>query len=203
MIDKAKEFLGVGSIGLDRLMKYYNDFCYPYVDKERKYRIQPNDEWCAMFTSVIANKCGIGAEKFPYEVSVFYQRRWAMSHQKYYTDISKIKPNDLVIYDWKNNGTYDHVGFVVSVTGGVLTAIEGNKADTVAYRKIDVRSSQIDGFISIDYDAKNYPSNLVNDVDRVAVLALRTVTGLYGNGDKRRNSLGVDYKAVQALINKI
>lgn len=204
MINKAKEFLGVGKTGKLALMDYYNRKCYPYVAANRKYKIQPNDEWCAMFTTVMANKCGLGAEKFPYEVSVFYQREWAKKHNKYYTDVNRIKPNDLIIYDWNNNGTFDHVGFVVSVKNGVLTVIEGNKGDTVAYRTVNVTSSQIDGYISIDYDDKNYNKTpTMSDVDRVAILALRTVTGVYGNGQQRRDALGDDFDAVQRLINKM
>lgn len=204
MINKAIEFLGIGKAGKLALMTYYNRNCYPYVAVNRKYKIQPNDEWCAMFTTVIANKCGLGAEKFPYEVSVFYQREWAKKHNKYYTDVKLIKPNDLVVYDWNNNNTYDHVGIVVKVANGLLTVIEGNKNDTVAYRTVSATSEQIDGFISIDYTGKNYAqSHTMPDVDRVAILALRTVIGVYGDGDARRAALGADYDAVQRLINQI
>lgn len=201
MINKSKEFLGVGKVGKLALMEYYNRKCYPYVAANRKYKIQPNDEWCAMFTTVMANKCGLGSEKFPYEVSVFYQRQWAKKNNKYYTDLGRLKPNDLIIYDWNNNGTYDHVGFVVSIKNGVITAIEGNKGDTVAYRTVNASSSQIDGFIAIDYDDKNYSSVAMSDSDRIAILAMRTVLGKYGNGNDRRGALGLDFDAVQRLIN--
>lgn len=202
MINKAKEFLGIGKTGKMALMEYYNRQCYPQVAANRKYKIQSSDEWCAMFTTVMAHKCGLGAEKFPYEVSVFYQREWAIKNNKYYTDVNKIKPNDLIVYDWNNNNTFDHVGIVVSLINGVLTVIEGNKGDTVAYRTVNVTSSQIDGYIAIDYNDKNYNKQpTMNDVDRIAILAMRTVLGRYGNGDDRRKALGADFAAVQRLIN--
>ena len=203
MINKAKEYLGIGNTGKIALMDYYNRHCYPYVADNRKYKIQPNDEWCAMFTSVMANKCGLGSEQFPYEVSVFYQRKWAIEHKKYYTDVSKVKPNDLIIYDWKNNGTYDHVGIVVSVGGGFIKVIEGNKSNTVAYRTVSVESKEIDGFISIELNGKNYPSHTMRESDRIAILAIRTVLGKYGNGLDRKANLGADYDEVQRLINSI
>src|SRR5699024_7718393 len=134
MINKAKQYLGIGYDDKLKLMEYYNRKCYPYVDAKRKYKIQPNDNWCAMFTTVIANMCGLGAERFPYEVSVFHQCEWAKRKGLYFTDITKAKPNDLIIYDWKKGNRYNHVGFIVEVGRLSIKAIEGNKDNTVAYR---------------------------------------------------------------------
>lgn len=204
MINKAKEFIGIGVSGKLKLMDYYNKNCYPYIQPNRKYKIKPNDEWCAMFTSVIAHMCGLKPEKFPYEVSVFQQRKWAISKGLYYNDTSKIKPNDLIIYDWKNNNTYDHVGIVVGVQDGIVKVIEGNKNDTVGYRYVSINSAEVDGYISIHYDggSDNEVGELpLLDGDRIAVKALRTVTGVYGNGIERKAKLGADYEQVQRLIN--
>lgn len=203
MINKAKEYLGIGDAGKYALMDYYNRNCYPYVDAARKYKIQKSDDWCAMFTTVIANQCGLGAEKFPYEVSVFYQAEWAKKRGLWFTDITKAKPNDLIIYDWKKGNRFNHVGFVVEVGRLSIKAIEGNKDKTVGYRTVNISSTMIKGFIRLDYDDKNYPQKPMTETDRIAILAMRTVLGKYGNGNDRRDALGGDFNAVQRLINML
>lgn len=198
MINKAKQYLGIGYDEKLKLMDYYNRKCYPYVASTRKYKIQPNDDWCAMFTTVMANMCGLGAERFPYEVSVWYQAEWAKKRGLWFTDYTKAKPNDLIVYDWKKGNRYNHVGFVVEVSRLSLKAIEGNKDKTVGYRTVNVNSSSIKGFIRVEYDDKPVDEN-----ERIALQALRTISGRYGNGLERRKALGVDFDAVQALINKM
>lgn len=199
MINKAREFLGIGYNAKLELMGYYNRNCYPQVDAKRKYRIQPNDDWCAMFTTVIAHMVGLNAQQFPFEVSVWYQCEIAKQRGLYFTDVNKAKINDLVIFDWGKGNRYNHVGFVVSVGNGMLRTIEGNKSKTVAYRSIRADSPLIRGFISTNYQTDDLP---VVDVDlRVALLAIAVLKGKMGDGNERRAKLGSDYYAVQQLIN--
>ena len=199
MIHLAEKYLGIGYNKKIELMNYYNEKCYPQVDPTRKYRIQPSDDWCAMFTTVIAHMAGLNAGQFPFEVSVWWQCEIAKKRGLYFTDVNKAKPNDLIIYDWKKGNRYNHVGFVVSVGNGMLRAIEGNKSNTVAYRQIRTDSALIRGFISTNYHVDDLP---VVDVDlRIAMLAIAVLKGKLGNGDERRAKLGVDYDAVQKLIN--
>lgn len=193
MINKAKQYLGIGYNGKLKLMTYYNENCYQYVKPSRKYKIKPNDDWCSMFTSVIAHKCGFTGDDFPFEVSVFQQCEIAKANGDYFTDVSKAQPNDLIIYDWKKGNRYNHVGFVVSIDGGMLKAIEGNKNNTVAYRRINKNSSLIRGFIRTGH-VKPTTSD-------IKLLAIDTLLGKFGNGEQRRNALGDDYLAVQTLIN--
>ena len=199
MIKLAEKYLGIGYNAKLELMGYYNRNCYPQVDAKRKYKIQPNDDWCAMFTTVIAHMAGLDAKQFPYEVSVWYQCEIAKQRGLYFTDVNKAKPNDLIIYDWKKGNRYNHVGFVVSVGNGMLRAIEGNKSKTVAYRSIRADSPLIRGFISTNHQTDDLP---VVDVDlRVALLAIAVLKGKMGDGNERRAKLGSDYHAVQQLIN--
>lgn len=198
MIHLAEKYLGIGRNGKLELMEYYNTNCYPQVNPKRKYKMQPNDDWCAMFTTVIAHKAGLNASNFPFEVSVWWQCEIAKQRGLYHTDVNKARPNDLVIYDWKKGNRYNHVGFVVSVGNGMLRAIEGNKSDTVAYRNIQANSALIRGFITTNYE----PDLPVIDYDlRIAMLAIAVLKGRLGNGNERRAKLGDDYDAVQALIN--
>ena len=204
MIKLAEKYLGIGYNGKLELMEYYNKYCYPQVDPKRKYKIQPNDDWCAMFTTVIAHMAGLDASQFPYEVSVWYQCEIAKKRGLYFTDVSKAKPNDLIVYDWHKGNRYNHVGFVVSVRNGMLRAIEGNKSKTVAYREIRTNSNLIRGFISTNYTPDELPVDLpVMDYDlRIAMLAIAVLKGKLGNGEERRLKLGADYLAVQRLINE-
>lgn len=198
MINLAAEYLGIGYNGKIELMNYYNKFCYPQV--KRKYKIQPSDNWCSMFTTVIAHKAGLDASQFPYEVSVWWQCEIAKQRGLYHTDVNKARPNDLIIYDWKKGNRYNHVGFIVSVGNGMVRAIEGNKSDTVAYRNIRANSPLIRGFITTNYNAND--DLPVVDADlRIALLAIAVLKGKMGNGSERRAKLGDDYDAVQKLIN--
>ena len=200
MIKLAEKYLGIGYNKKIELMDYYNKFCYPQIDPKRKYKIQPNDDWCAMFTSVMAHMKGYDATNFPFEVSVWYQCEIAKERGLYFTDVNKVKPNDLIIYDWKKGNRYNHVGFVVSVGNGLIRAIEGNKSNTVAYRSIRADSPLVRGFIRVNPLVIN--DIPVVDVDlRIAMLAIAVLKGKLGNGSERRAKLGSDYDAVQELIN--
>lgn len=200
MINLAAKYLGIGYNGKVELMQYYNENCYPQVDPKRKYKIKPSDDWCAMFTTVIAHMAGLNAQQFPYEVSVWYQCEIAKQRGLYFTDVNQAKPNDLIVYDWKKGNRYNHVGFVVSVGNGVIRAIEGNKSNTVAYRSISVNSALVRGFIRT-----NYGDSLDTGIDydlRIAMLAIAVLKGKLGNGLERKKRLGDDYEIVQKLVNE-
>ena len=63
-------------------------------------------------------------------------------------------------YDWDDNGvgdntsSADHIGIVVSVSGGVIKVIEGNKSNAVGYRDIAVNGKYIRGFVTPKYSSK-------------------------------------------------
>jgi hypothetical protein len=200
MFKTAQKYLGADKTTKHALMDIYNRKCYPYVASNRKYRIQYNDNWCAMFTTVIANAVGLTAEQFPYEVSVGFQVKWAKANNRFFTDVAQVTPNDLIIYDWQGDGVLDHVGIVGEVKQGNIYIIEGNIRDTVGYRTVSVKSKSIVGFIRVDYPTK---AVAVNERERIAKLARDTVHGKYGNGVERKERLGVDYEAVQKVINSM
>ena len=151
MINESRNYLMINKSEQKYLRDYYNEHCFPLVKKERRYRIQEGDNWCAMFTSVMAHKMGLGADEFPYEVSVMEQYKIAKERGIFFTDRSKIKPNDLILFDWDKNGWADHVGLVVKVGKDLITSIEGNFQGTVNYRTVSIHSKSIFGFIGVDY----------------------------------------------------
>ena len=191
MIITAKKYLGLDYQGKVNLISYYNDNIYPLIDPKRKYKMNPSDNWCAMFCSVIAHKCGV--KNFPYEVSVFYMTGLAKKAGSFTRDIKEVKAGDLIIYDWKNNGTLDHVGIITEITPHLIKVVEGNYNKTVGLRSVKYPNKEVYGFIKIDN---------INVVD-VEQLARDAIRGVYGSGEERKKALGVNYEAVQARINQI
>lgn len=149
IIAKAEQYLGIGVDGKLLIMDYYNDNCYQLVSRNRRYKMKPNDNWCACFTSVIAHKCGLSYDQFPYEVSVGEQVKLAKARGTYYQNVELVKVGDLIIYDWNGDKWPDHVGFVSQVMGGTIVAIEGNYNKTVGYRSVKKSSNSIMGFVRL------------------------------------------------------
>lgn len=176
MIDVALSLIGVDK---KVLMDYYNQHCVELVPSNRRYYIQPNDEWCAMFTSVCAHKAGI--VDFPYEVSVYYQCQWG----ELTGDVG-----DLIVYDWGHSGGFNHVGIVWKVDDKYVHVVEGNYNDEVRIRVVKRASSVIKGYLRVNEG-------------RINRLAERVIDGDYGNGAKRRWLLGNEFDEVQKMVNFI
>ena len=150
MHDKAAEFIGIDAERKRGLMNYYNENCARFVKPSRRYLIKDGDNWCAMFTSVIANMYGVPPDQFPYEVSVGEQVAIARKRGIYRTNIELAKPDDLIIFDWQGvNGWPDHVGFIKEIKNGIITTIEGNHHGTVGIRNIVINSKFINGIIQL------------------------------------------------------
>ena len=150
MHDKAAEYIGINAERKRGLMNYYNENCARFVKPSRRYHIKDGDNWCAMFTSVIANMYGLSPDQFPYEVSVGEQVKLARQMGIYTANMEMAKPDDLIIFDWQGvNGWPDHVGFIKEIKNGVITTIEGNYKDTVGGRIIALNSKFINGVIRL------------------------------------------------------
>lgn len=145
MIDIAKLFFKCENNVLQNLMDYYNLHCFDLVKPERKYRIKYGDNWCAMFVSVVAHISG--KTDFPFEVSVLEQTKLASDSGSFYVDKSKIKPNDLVVFNWNGDFVPDHIGIIESFDGDTIVTIEGNKSNSVNNRTLSKNSGYIMGFI--------------------------------------------------------
>ena len=193
MINTARQYIGINEFQKKQLMDYYNNAVYPLIDKDRKYKIKYNDDWCAMFCSVIAHKIGRTKANFPFEVSVFYMTRNAKRMCMFTTDLSKAQVNDLVIYDWKADGTLNHVGILQEIGTDYIKVLEGNYSKTVKVRTVKIPNSEVYGYIKL---------NIGNDVD-IEQLARDVIKGLYGNGDERKKALGQYYEQVQERIKQI
>lgn len=126
------------------------------------YQAQP---WCALFVSWAWRQAGLelpdigygqGPGLFtycPYAVTFARTHGQAVYDRRTGVGWEAIEPGDIVLFDWEQDGTSDHVGLVVSVDpGGVLRTVEGNTASDDrgdqsngggVYRKRRPRSSVI------------------------------------------------------------
>ena len=149
IIEQAKKYLGINYDGKIKVMNYYNDNCYPLVKKSRRYKIKPNDNWCACFTSVIAHQCGLSPDLFHYEVSVGEQVKLARERGIFTQNMERAKSGDLIIFNWNGDAWPDHVGFIKSIDNGIITTIEGNFRGSVGERNIAMNSPFIVGVVSL------------------------------------------------------
>lgn len=193
MINTARQYIGINESQKRQLMDYYNREVYPLIDKNRKYKIKYSDEWCAMFCSVIAHKIGLTKNQFPFEVSVYYMTQKAKKMGIFTKKLSNAQVNDLVIYDWKADGTLNHVGILQEIGQGYIKVLEGNFSKTVKTRTVKLPSSEVYGYIKL---------NLGNNTD-IEQLARDVIKGLYGNGEDRKKALGQYYEQVQERVKQI
>lgn len=193
MIKTASQYIGINESQKRQLMDYYNREVYPLIDKTRKYKIKYTDEWCAMFCSVIAHKIGLTRDQFPFEVSVYYMTQNAKKMGIFTKKLSNAQVNDLVIYDWKADGTLNHVGILQEIGQGYIKVLEGNYSKTVKVRTVKTPNSEVYGYIKL---------NLGNNVD-IEQMARDVIKGLYGQGEARKKALGANYEAVQKRVNEI
>ena len=203
LIETATDFLNANLPTKYRIIDYYNQHCIDLVKKERRYKVQYSDNWCATFTSVIAHKCGLTKEQFPYECGVMEQVKLAKANNSFITDVKEVKAGDLIIYDWNTDKWSDHVGFVINTNGDNIHVIEGNIKNTVGYRTIPKTSKSIQGVIKVQgVQVEQMTDSKVTSADeRIANLARLTWAGEFGTGDKRKLLLGADFEAVQRCIN--
>lgn len=201
IIDIAKEFLGIDNAGKEKLISYYNANCFPLVDRNRRYMMRSNDEWCMMFCSVVGHKAGYSKDNFPYEVSVYYAVQKAREQGLYTADKSGLRVGDMVIYDWGYRGGYNHVGFIYEIKDNYLEVIEGNYSNTVKIRTVKRTSKALQGFILLDRLTPE--TEILTDSVDYGKLVSDVLKGLYGNGDERIEKLGKHYAEVQKRINKL
>jgi len=115
----------------------------------RPYNI--NDEWCASFASYAWDKAGYDVE---WTNKNHVPSIWNDANQMGLarTAGESAQPGDMIIFDWEQDGTPDHVGIVEKVDGGQVTTIEGNTndgsgGDGVYRKQYASGSSEVVGFV--------------------------------------------------------
>lgn len=204
VVSQAKRWLGCKeSNGTHRaIIDVYN----AHKPLARGYKVKYTDAWCATFVSAVAIKLGYtdiiptecGCDKM---IELFKKiGAWDES------DARIPAPGDIIFYDWNDNGqgdnrgSSDHVGIVESVSGGVITVIEGNYSNSVKRRTLMVNGKYIRGYGLPKYDEE--PEKTVDE------LAQEVINGKWGNGAERKARLAEAYgdnmaEAVQDRVNEL
>lgn len=98
-----------------------------------EYEMTVNDPWCAAFVGAVSGGCGL---QNVVPVSAACDRMQSALMSSGASVVSTPQRGDIAFFDWDNDGRYnDHVGIVTGVNGSEITTIEGNKSDSVAYRR--------------------------------------------------------------------
>ena len=191
----ALDFVGVkqGSKQHKQIIDGYNTI----KPLPRGYRVKYSDSWCATFVSYVLMMCK--AINPPFESSCYYMNKLATTNKQI---VKTPKVNDLIIYDWGNNGTLDHIGIIYKIDGTKLYVVEGNKSKQVATRVIDKSNKEIECFIRVKQENVT-PKTKTTDLEKIAKDVIK---GVYGNSQERKDkltSLGYNYNDVQKLVNKM
>ncbi len=112
-------------------------------------------DWCTMFCFFCMNYADVDRDLIPYEAGCqnWIKKLISEEYDLYHSaDTYLPAPGDLVFFDWDQDGSADHVGFVCEVTEATenetakIRTIEGNKSDCVKYDSYDADDGSILGY---------------------------------------------------------
>ena len=157
----AKKYLGCNERdgSHKKFIDTYNDF----KPLPRNHKMTYSAAWCATFVSAIAIETGL-TDIIPVECGCgymieLYKKLGRWREDENYTP----KAGDIIFYDWQDGADYaetddrgapEHVGIVTAAAGGVISVIEGNKNDAVAFRTVTVNGRYIRGYGLPNYASK-------------------------------------------------
>ena len=172
----------------------------------RGYAVKYTDEWCdtcvsaagikAGAESLIGRECGVEKHVDIFKSKGIWIEDGSITPQ----------PGDIIVFNWDDNtqpndGYSDHIGYVETVSNGVITTIEGNTSQSVARRTYKVGHGNIRGFARPKYsEGSSSTETPSSDIDS---LARDVIAGKFGNGQARKDALGSKYDAVQKRVNEI
>ena len=173
IIKKAQSCVNIteGSAAHKKIIDTYN----AHKPLARGYAVKfPTDAWCATFISYLAIVCN-ATDIIPTEcgceemINLFKAKGVWIEEDNY-----KPTAGDIIFYNWnggngENTGWSDHVGIVETVSGNVITVIEGNKNDAVARRIIAIGDKYIRGYAVPKYTKQYNTVNTIKVGDTVKV----------------------------------
>ena len=164
VVTTAKKYIGCKE--QDGSHRQFIDKYNNFQPLPRNHRMTYSAAWCATFVSAIAIECGL-TDIMPVECGCAYMiarykalGRWREDEN--YTP----QAGDVIFYDWQdgadfsvtdNLGSPEHVGIVTGAAAGIISVIEGNKNDSVAFRSVRVNGRYIRGYGLPDYASKATP----------------------------------------------
>ena len=186
------------------------DIYNSYKPHPRGYKMTYSDPWCAATVSAIPIKLGY-TKIMPVECSCSKMIELYKKLGSWVEADNRVPvPGDVVFYDWDDNGigdnkgSADHVGIVEKVVGNKITVIEGNYANAVKRRYLDVNGRYIRGYAVPKYTKE--PAKTTTKKKSIDEIAREVLNGKWGNGDARKSALtkaGYDYAKVQARVNEL
>ncbi len=165
LLKYARSWIGLNE--KDGSYKQIIDVYNNHLPRARGYKVNYNDDWCAVFVSACVIKANL-TKFIPLECSCGEMIELA-KQMNIWNEDGKRSPNvgDIIMYDWDNqDGWPEHVGIVESVTNNQITVIEGNKSNAVGRRVINVGNASIRGYIQPNYDGSvtnNQPSKPISN----------------------------------------
>lgn len=197
------------------IIDIYNSYAGPFP---RGIKMDYSWAWCACTWSALAIALGY-TDIMPLEISCGYLIDAAKKMGIWVENDGYIpSPGDAVLYDWGDSGVGDNVGWpdhvgvvdYVNPDAGYFTVVEGNCDDMVKKRTVDINGRFIRGFIAPRYTTDEIINESTADHKSpqkdIETVAREVISGLWGNGDDRRNALkasAYDYNMVQAKVNEI
>jgi len=144
LIAYAKTQLGIKETGTNNVK--YNTW---YYGKEVNGNSYP---WCHTFLSSIANEVN-ALDIIPKTNNCNAGIAWFKANGCWQANGYVPKPGDVIYFDWGNDSSSDHVGYVEKYVNGTVTTIEGNHNNAVAQRTIAYNKSTIMGYGTPAYSA--------------------------------------------------
>lgn len=161
VLDVMRSWLGFSETNgkFKQIIDLYNS----HKPLARGYKVKYSDEWCDTCVSAAAIKAGavdlIGTECGCEEHVKIFKKLGIWNEDGTVTP----EPGWIIVYNWDddtqpNDGYSDHIGYVEEVVDGVITALEGNKGEAVARRRLAVGDGNIRGYAMPRYAGVGVPS---------------------------------------------
>lgn len=195
----------------------------------RGWKMKVTDYWCAAFVSTVSLQLGL-RDIMPTECGCPSMVRLYQELGRWVEDDAYIpSPADVIFYDWQDGPNYavtdnvghpDHVGIVLDCDGQTMTVVEGNNANAVNKRVLEVNGRYIRGFGVPDFASKadgaapeptpepepepETPAEETTVDPFITQIANQVIAGKWGNGQARKDALAEWFaRAVQDEVNRI
>ena len=111
------------------------------------YGFDSRVEWCACFVSWCADQCGYLESGIIPKFSLCSDGvDWFHDNGQWQDRNYEPQAGNIIFFDWKSDGTIDHVGIVEKCENGIVYTVEGNSGDACKQNQYAVGSSSIYGY---------------------------------------------------------
>lgn len=230
VVDTASAWLGTqeGTARHAEMLNIYN----AQSPLPRGTRMLSSWPWCAAFVSTVSLQLGL-RDIMPTECGCPSMIRLYQDIGRWIEDDAYVpSPADVVFYDWQDSGVGDnvgqpdHVGIVLDCDGSTMEIIEGNNANAVNKRTLEVNARFIRGYGVPDFASKadsaepqptptptpeptpqpepEKPAEESTVDPFITAKAKEVIAGKWGNGQARKDALAAWFtKAVQDEVNRL